>query len=1014
MDVSGDPADAKALFIVVYNRKSIHKYPSLSGRFVFEDHIRCSAAKTFLQRSRDRMHLKKMTRIAKLLHLPLPDSLLSVPCSQNVYHQLDLSDGTPTSITSVTPTLTTPISPLVLHPTLLPPINADTSYITSSTTSTVSPSPSHPFTSSGVHSMFSPASMLGKMDDATSQTIEMSSLNMPDCTTSLFSSDQNLAPPLPLGVVLPTLDKTPVRLSLPVPSDMFHSSSGYDIGNRIPGGNDSLHDFDSTLASPNIHPRSDVGEDNEEEERLTVSGGLLQLRESSSERLDINLERCGGVGKITGLMEELKEQEVVCPLGVELGLEKSKLKLISELYGENSPKEFSNHEYAQGSQSTREQMVQSHLSTEYAYNSTSTEHAQNNSTPTGHAQNFTCMVSVQNHEQIFPPADNAQKCDLTDHAWNRASSENFQNSAFTDHAKKIVSSEFAVSAEHAQNSPSTEHAQDCTFTERAQDCTSTEHAQDCTSTEHAHCASTEHAHCASTEHAHCTSTEHAQDCTSTEHAQDCTSTEHAQDCTSTEHAQDCTSTERSQDCTSTEHAQDCTSTEHAHCASTEHAHCASTEHAHCTSTEHAQDCTSTEHAQDCTSTEHAHCASTEHAHCTSTEHAQDCTSTEHAQDCASTEHAQDCTSTEHAQDCTSTEHAQDCTSTERAQDCTSTERSQDCTSTEHAHCTSTEHAQDCTSTEHAQDCASTEHAQDCTSTERSQDCTSTEHAQDCTSTERSQDCTSTEHAQDCTSTEHAQDCTSTERSQDCTSTEHAQDCTSTEHAHCTSTEHAQDCALSGNFASPEYAKNSIATEIINFFASAEHTMNSGSTEHVQNSASIEHVQNFSFADYAQNPVSTVYAQNSGSIEYVQDCASTENVKNSASAEHARNSTSTEPSGTCKPELESEKNCSNRLMDLCGAHDTFADDFSHLSCSSGNTNGTNGDCHVQNSDSGDTEDLDSLAGSGVWAYENGEKNRELKMGRRRGGWKWGEEEGVESEWKASKQSMKWLMWRYWAC
>ena len=90
MDVSGDPADSCALYITIHGHTSKQKKPALSGRFQFEDHIRCIAAKQVLQRSRDKLRFAKMTRIAKLLHLPVSNDAqansLAVPNPPTVYH----------------------------------------------------------------------------------------------------------------------------------------------------------------------------------------------------------------------------------------------------------------------------------------------------------------------------------------------------------------------------------------------------------------------------------------------------------------------------------------------------------------------------------------------------------------------------------------------------------------------------------------------------------------------------------------------------------------------------------------------------------------------------------------------------------------------------------------------------------------------------------------------------------------------------------------------------------------
>ena len=72
VDISTDPADSCALFITVHSHSVAQKRPALSSRFQFSDHIRCVAARQCLLRSKDHLRLAKMTRIAKLLHLPTP------------------------------------------------------------------------------------------------------------------------------------------------------------------------------------------------------------------------------------------------------------------------------------------------------------------------------------------------------------------------------------------------------------------------------------------------------------------------------------------------------------------------------------------------------------------------------------------------------------------------------------------------------------------------------------------------------------------------------------------------------------------------------------------------------------------------------------------------------------------------------------------------------------------------------------------------------------------------------
>ena len=70
--VTTDPADNCSLYVVC-SGDSTHKRPALSAKFQFDDYIRCVSARQLLIRSKDQLRLAKMTRITKMLHLPLPE-----------------------------------------------------------------------------------------------------------------------------------------------------------------------------------------------------------------------------------------------------------------------------------------------------------------------------------------------------------------------------------------------------------------------------------------------------------------------------------------------------------------------------------------------------------------------------------------------------------------------------------------------------------------------------------------------------------------------------------------------------------------------------------------------------------------------------------------------------------------------------------------------------------------------------------------------------------------------------
>lgn len=81
VEVSGDKDDSRLLHVVVHKpSSSIHSrsHPILSARFIFDDHIRCMAAKQRLLKGRQRARLQKMQAIERLLDIPpAPDGTRS-------------------------------------------------------------------------------------------------------------------------------------------------------------------------------------------------------------------------------------------------------------------------------------------------------------------------------------------------------------------------------------------------------------------------------------------------------------------------------------------------------------------------------------------------------------------------------------------------------------------------------------------------------------------------------------------------------------------------------------------------------------------------------------------------------------------------------------------------------------------------------------------------------------------------------------------------------------------------
>ncbi|PNF23192.1 hypothetical protein B7P43_G02739 [Cryptotermes secundus] len=74
IEVTGDKDDSRCLHITIHrplpSGSSTNRVPLLSARFIFDDHIRCMAAKQRLTKGRIKARQKKMHMIARLLDLP--------------------------------------------------------------------------------------------------------------------------------------------------------------------------------------------------------------------------------------------------------------------------------------------------------------------------------------------------------------------------------------------------------------------------------------------------------------------------------------------------------------------------------------------------------------------------------------------------------------------------------------------------------------------------------------------------------------------------------------------------------------------------------------------------------------------------------------------------------------------------------------------------------------------------------------------------------------------------------
>lgn len=71
VEVAGDKEDSRCLHLTI-NRGGVtnNRNPILSAKFIFDDHIRCMAAKQRLTKGRSKARQKKMFQIAQLLEIP--------------------------------------------------------------------------------------------------------------------------------------------------------------------------------------------------------------------------------------------------------------------------------------------------------------------------------------------------------------------------------------------------------------------------------------------------------------------------------------------------------------------------------------------------------------------------------------------------------------------------------------------------------------------------------------------------------------------------------------------------------------------------------------------------------------------------------------------------------------------------------------------------------------------------------------------------------------------------------
>ncbi|XP_011498267.1 PREDICTED: protein CLEC16A [Ceratosolen solmsi marchali] len=82
IEVAGDKDDSRCLHLTIHKPLSCstsNRIPLLSAKFIFEDHIRCMAAKQRLTKGRIKARQKKMNQIARLLDIPTATPHCSTP-----------------------------------------------------------------------------------------------------------------------------------------------------------------------------------------------------------------------------------------------------------------------------------------------------------------------------------------------------------------------------------------------------------------------------------------------------------------------------------------------------------------------------------------------------------------------------------------------------------------------------------------------------------------------------------------------------------------------------------------------------------------------------------------------------------------------------------------------------------------------------------------------------------------------------------------------------------------------
>lgn len=103
VEVTGDKEDSRCLHITIHRGAvGTNSSPILSAKFIFDDHIRCMAAKQRLTKGRTKARQKKMTQIAQLLEISGQQLKELTASPSTLYSATNLRSNTSAATTSAT------------------------------------------------------------------------------------------------------------------------------------------------------------------------------------------------------------------------------------------------------------------------------------------------------------------------------------------------------------------------------------------------------------------------------------------------------------------------------------------------------------------------------------------------------------------------------------------------------------------------------------------------------------------------------------------------------------------------------------------------------------------------------------------------------------------------------------------------------------------------------------------------------------------------------------------------